>query len=102
MDARVLVPMLNASRTRFVRLARRRLPTEADAEDVVQQAMLRATERAGSLEDPARVVPWFGRIVERGIADFYRSRRPDIPSDDAANALVAEATEAPHNPCACS
>jgi RNA polymerase sigma factor (sigma-70 family) len=101
MDARLLVPLLADERMRFVRLARRRLPSEADAEDIVQRAMMRATERAGSLEDPARVRPWFGRILRRGIADFYRSRRPEGRPDSDEEAPT-DTPDARGRVCACS
>jgi len=101
MDSRVLVPLLASQRPRFVSQVRRRLPTDADAEDVVQRAMMRAAERAGSLEDPERLRAWFGRILRRGIADFHRSRRPEDPSASAGLDVPADADEAPHNACAC-
>jgi hypothetical protein len=49
-----LATLLAAERPRLLRMARRRLPTPADAEDVVPRAMLRAAENAGALRDPAR------------------------------------------------
>lgn len=102
MDARTLVPLLDRERPRFVRLARRLLPTSADADDVVQQAMIRSAARAGSLDDPARVRSWFGRILRRAIADFYRSPRRDVPTDSRdLDAAVAPA-ELVANPCHCS
>jgi RNA polymerase sigma factor (sigma-70 family) len=102
MDARILVPLLAGERTRFVRQVRRRLPTDADAEDVVQRAMMRATERAGSLDDPERLRAWFGRILRRGIADFHRSRRPEDASESAGVDVPADAEDARHTACACS
>lgn len=104
MDARAVVPLLADGRTRFVRQARRRLPTDADAEDVVQRAMMRATERAGSLEDPERLPAWFGRILRRGIADFHRSRRSEDTSDTIADdvEVAAETPDAARTPCGCS
>jgi len=101
MDARALVPLLAEERTRLVSLARRRLPTEADAEDVVQRAMMRAAERAGSLVDPERLRAWFGRILRRGIADFHRSRRTEDTSD-TLDVDIAREEEPQRNPCACS
>lgn len=101
MDARVLAPLLAGERTRFVSVARRRLPTDADAEDVVQRAMIRATERAGSVEDPERVLAWFGRILRRGIADFHRSRLPES-RDSAAVEVAADVSDVARTPCACS
>jgi RNA polymerase sigma-70 factor (ECF subfamily) len=100
MDARTLVEPLAGERPRFVRLARRRLPTDADAEDVVQRAMIRAADRAGSLGDPERLRAWFGRILRRGIADFHRSRRPEDASDTID--VADDEPEPQRSPCACS
>jgi hypothetical protein len=47
-----LAHFLAAERAKYLRRVRRWLPTEADAEDVVQRAMVRATERARSLKRP--------------------------------------------------
>jgi RNA polymerase sigma factor (sigma-70 family) len=102
MDTSVLTPLLMQERARFVATARRRLPTEADAEDVVQRAMMRAIEHAVSLEDPARVGSWFGRILQRTIADFYRSRKPETPSDSGDVDVAAESPEPVAHGCACS
>jgi RNA polymerase sigma factor (sigma-70 family) len=94
--------ILAAERARFVRIARRRPPTEADAEDVVQQAMARAIQRAGSLEDPARLESWFAQILRHAIADFYRLRRPEGASQDAALQVAVEEPDAAGNACQCS
>jgi RNA polymerase sigma-70 factor (ECF subfamily) len=102
MDALALASLLGERREHLVGLARRRLPTEADAEDVVQGAMMRAAAHAGALEDPARVGPWFGRILRRSIADFYRSRRPDAVSDSSELEALAEPVEPRHTPCPCA
>jgi DNA-directed RNA polymerase specialized sigma24 family protein len=101
MDASALLRFLTEERARFVRIARQRLPDAADAEDVVQRAMTLATERAASLEDAARVRAWFGSIVRRQIADFYRSRPPEAVREvlDTDAVLVPEPRG---NPCACS
>jgi RNA polymerase sigma-70 factor (ECF subfamily) len=102
MDAGPLALLLARERSRFLELARRRLPHGADAEDVVQSAMMRAAERAGSLEDPARLHPWFGRILRRAIADFYRAKGPETPSGSAGLEVAVAAPEPSGNPCACS
>jgi RNA polymerase sigma factor (sigma-70 family) len=102
MDAGTLIPLLVDERERLVRLALRRLPTEADAEDVVQRALMRATERAGALEDPARLRPWLARIVLRGIADFYGSRTPEPSSDIESIEISSDEEDGSGNICQCS
>lgn len=101
MDARSLVETLAPDRARFVRLARRHVPSPADAEDVVQRAMTRAAERAGSLDDPARARPWFWRILRHAIADFHRSRKSELVSVPAELETAPATCGASGNPCPC-
>jgi RNA polymerase sigma-70 factor (ECF subfamily) len=75
MDARALIDQLMGERARFVRLARSRVATEADAEDVVQRAMMRAAERAAQLAESGRARAWFYRILRRAIVDHHRIKR---------------------------
>ncbi len=100
MEAGALLRFLTEERARFVRIARLRLPDAADAEDVVQKAMALATERAASLEDAARVRAWFGSILRRQIADFYRSR--PLAMREVMETDVILVPEPRRNPCACS
>ena len=101
MDARTLALLLAKERPHLVRTAQRRLPSAADAEDVVQRAMTKAVSRAGSLEDPARVHAWFGRILTRSVVDFHRSRGLETLSEsgDVEPAATAEPST---NLCPCS
>ncbi len=104
MEARALIGVLTGERERFVRLARLRVGTSADAEDVVQRAFVRAAEQAGSLEDPLRARAWFYRILRRTVADHHRAARRDPSRRESAgdpDALAAEAIVAP-TPCGCS
>ncbi|MCL2448949.1 MAG: sigma-70 family RNA polymerase sigma factor [Polyangiaceae bacterium] len=78
MDSRALIDLFMDERARFVRWARSRLETEADAEDVVQRAMMRAAERAHQLADPGRARAWFYRILRRAIVDHHRNKRLEV------------------------
>jgi RNA polymerase sigma-70 factor (ECF subfamily) len=86
MEARALIENLSGERTRFVRLARIRVANEADAEDIVHRAMLRAAERADQIVDATRSRAWFYRILRRAIADYHRSRasaaRREVPEHE--------------------
>jgi RNA polymerase sigma-70 factor (ECF subfamily) len=103
MDASAVAASLMPECSRFVRLARLRLATKADAEDVVQQALARAVAGAASIKDPAQVRAWFYRILRRSISDHHRARPHDpmrqrTPSDLES---VAAPTPPEHTPCAC-
>jgi RNA polymerase sigma-70 factor (ECF subfamily) len=84
MDARALVEGLRGERARFVRFARLRVATEADADDVVQRALLRASEHAQSVEDRSRALAWFYRILRRTLVDHHRARTRDRAKSDAS------------------
>jgi DNA-directed RNA polymerase specialized sigma24 family protein len=43
----------------LVRRLALRIGSRADAQDLVQSALLRALERAGDLRDQDKLVPWF-------------------------------------------
>jgi RNA polymerase sigma-70 factor (ECF subfamily) len=107
MDARALLRTLEAERARFLGMARARLACDADAEDVVQRALVRASERADSLAEPERARAWFYRILRRTIIDHHRSRGRDrghTPLDEVEGTLAsADATPgATPRPCACA
>jgi RNA polymerase sigma-70 factor (ECF subfamily) len=68
------------------------LGSRADAEDFVQEALLKALTRAGDLRDGTKLVPWFRRILETGLADHARRQaaesrmRSRLARDAAADA----------------
>jgi RNA polymerase sigma factor (sigma-70 family) len=87
---------------RFVRMARSRVATEADAEDAVQRAMMRAAERAPQLIEAARARAWFYRILRRVIVDHHRRRALDHGDPEPEHEPAAE-DEAPRAPaCRCA
>ena len=53
----------------------RLLNHRADAEEAVQEAMLRAIRRLDTLQDPARFGPWLMRIVANVALNHRRARR---------------------------
>ena len=54
-----------------------------DAEDVMQNVLLKAFENLSSLRDPDKARPWLLQIARRLCIDHYRKRRPtqSIPDD---------------------
>jgi RNA polymerase sigma-70 factor (ECF subfamily) len=102
MDPRALIDQLRDERARFVRLARSRVATEADAEDVVQRAMMRAAERAPQLADAGRARAWFYRILRRAIVDHHRSKPLEISDDELHREPAAEEEGPRAPPCRCT
>ena len=62
------------------RFLRRRLPTDTDAEDVLQEVFLRITENVDQLQHAEKVRGWVYGIARRAVADFYRrrERQPEV------------------------
>jgi len=72
---------------------------EGEAEDAVQDALVTAWHRLGSLRDPAAFPAWIGRVVLHGCLRRIRRRRPWLPlalvpepraDSDPENALDVE------------
>lgn len=63
-----------AHRSELVAFAARRLGSHSLAEDVVQQAALRAVGGVGALRDPQSGRAWLFTIVRRLVADHLRTR----------------------------
>jgi RNA polymerase sigma-70 factor (ECF subfamily) len=75
------------------RFIRSRVPA-ADAEDVLQDTLLRLHDASGSLRDADRAEAWVFSIARRTIADFYRDRERG-PEETPVGRAPAEATDDP-------
>lgn len=73
----------------------RRIASEADVEDVIQDVLLRMHRSAASLSDDERFGPWVYRIARSAIADHGRSRErhPLTPGDGLSDDIPAEPPE---------
>ncbi|MDP9348118.1 MAG: sigma-70 family RNA polymerase sigma factor [Gemmatimonadota bacterium] len=67
---RLVLPHLD----RLLAFARRRVVAEADAEDLVQDAVVRAWDRFADLREPEHVRSWLYRIVRSLLADHHREK----------------------------
>jgi len=76
------------------RLAYRLTGNEQDAEDVVQDALIRAYRRLGSFESRAAFATWLYRIAANCAVDHLRSRQ----GRDARHEVLPEAADAPESP----
>lgn len=94
--------MLGERRVEFLGFVKKRVWSGADAEDLLQQALLRATERLDGLRESDRLDAWFYRVLRNTIADHMAAR---ATREKKLAELAREATEsAPEDAavCACS
>ena len=55
---------------------RSRAPSDADADDLLQDVFVRVHEKIGSLQQSDRMESWVYQIARNAVADFYRRRVP--------------------------
>jgi len=68
-------------------IARAYFAEEADAEDAVQDAFVKAWEALGQLERPERFAAWLARITSRTSIDILRARRDKLSLADFATSV---------------
>ena len=91
-------------RKRYLSFVRRRVSRDEIAEDILQDATMRALERADTLREQPAFEGWFFRILRNAIIDFRRRSSAVVRGKDAFFAEVEDRTEAQEravHPCAC-
>jgi RNA polymerase sigma-70 factor (ECF subfamily) len=68
------VDALVAERETFRRFLAQRVGSDAEAEDILQESLLRALRHGGSLRRGGRAVAWFYRILRHALADHFRRK----------------------------
>lgn len=60
----------------------RRVASEAEVEDILQDVFLRMYRRLDRLKDPRRLVSWVFQITRHAIVDYYRApeRQREVPA----------------------
>jgi len=91
--ADTLARELNAQRDAFKAFLTARVGSAAEAEDILQNGLLKAVQRAGELQDDAKLTAWFYQLLRNAIVDHYRSRSARRRRDDALGTLVASLGE---------
>ena len=88
-----LAVALNERRNAFRAFLVARVGSEAEAEDILQNGLLRAVQHAGELEDNAKLTAWFYRVLRNAVVDHYRSRAANRRRDDAIGKMIASLGE---------
>lgn len=94
--------MLGDRRSEFLSFVKKRVRSGADAEDLLQQALVRAAEKLDGLRANDRVEAWFYRVLRNTIADHHAAW---ATREAKLELLAREASEAPPEDaavCACS
>jgi RNA polymerase sigma factor (sigma-70 family) len=81
-----------AHRDALLAFIRSRGVPEPDAEDILQESLLRALRHAPDLRDEDRLAPWLYQIVRNAIADHFRQRGRER---EQAAPLAPDETAAP-------
>jgi RNA polymerase sigma-70 factor (ECF subfamily) len=94
-----LAAELNTHRSAFKAFLAARVGSEAEAEDILQNGLLKALQRAGELQDDAKLTAWFYQLLRNAVVDHYRAcgavrRRHDALGETLA-ALGEDITAAP-------
>lgn len=93
-----------AHRNAFKAFLTSRVGNEADAEDLLQNGLVKALSRADDVKDGEKAVAWFYQILRHVIIDHLRSRNAAARRDDrwaAEVATLAADPEAERQICAC-
>jgi RNA polymerase sigma factor (sigma-70 family) len=82
-------------RSQFLGFVQRRVESPATAEDIIQNAYIRAIEQAPTLRNEESAVAWFYRILRNAVIDHYRRRSAE---DRALERWANDLTEAAPDP----
>ncbi len=77
------IDSLLAQRSRFRAFLVSRLGNEADADDVLQNGLLKAMRSAGEVDDAEKLTTWFYRLLHNAMIDHVRSRSANVRRDEA-------------------
>lgn len=76
---------LVAQHRAFLSFLRKRVESDAAAEEILQAAFVKAVEKGGAIRDDESAVAWFYRVLRNAVVDHHRRR------DAARRALEKEA-----------
>ena len=84
-----LAAELNAHRNAFKAFLAARVGSEAEAEDILQNGLLKAVQRAGELQDDAKLTAWFYQLLRNAVVDHYRARGSVRRRHDGLGEMIA-------------
>ena len=100
-NVEIVAKALREKRADFAGFVRRRAKPE-EVEDILQNAAVKAIERADLLSDPERVVAWLYRLHRNLIIDSLRKGTVEKRVIDQSSHLPEQATPEVEEHCHCS
>lgn len=94
--------MWQAYRTNLYHFVRKRVAEPADAEDIVQDVLVKVYTALATLKDDTKLRPWIYQIARNTIIDYYRQPKALVALSDALPApevMVEETSEAEFAQC---
>ena len=61
------------SRARFLNFLKKRVSSADVAEELLQNAFMKAVQKSGDIRDSESIVAWFYRVLRNSVIDHYRS-----------------------------
>lgn len=103
-DSAAVAATLLSQRQVFKAFLTARVGNEADAEDLLQNGLVKALERSGEIRDGDKAVAWFYRLLRNVVIDHVRRRSAAARRDEAwasDTVTLADDAEAERQICAC-
>ena len=67
-----ILALLLENHARFLAFLERRVGSRDEAEDILQDALVRSMDRAPAITDSASATTWFYRVLRNALTDHYR------------------------------
>ena len=90
---RQISDVIAEEQSRLRSFIRRRVPNEADVEDLLQDVFFELVQAKRLLQPIDYVTGWLFRVARNRITDFFRKKRPETFSDAAAETEEGELLE---------
>jgi RNA polymerase sigma factor (sigma-70 family) len=90
---RQISEVISEEQSRLRRFIRRRVPDQADAEDLLQDVFSELVQAKRLLQPIDYITGWLFRVARNRITDFFRKKRPETFSDAAVENAEGELLE---------
>lgn len=78
---------------RFLAFLERRVGSREEAEDILQEGLVKALERAGEVRQEGSLVAWFYRLLRNAVTDHYRHQGAESRAMERAAGMEETSTE---------